>query len=111
MDNVQVLVGKRIREYRLYRGLSIEELAKKASLNAAHLSAIERGEKNPTLLTLSKIVTVLDYSFQDLLDFARTPDEIASDYAAKILPLLDRLNVKEQEMVYSLIKTLAEKTV
>lgn len=109
MDSIQVQIGKRIREYRLYRGYSIDELATKANLNAAHLSAIERGEKNPTLLTLSKILSVLDYSFQDMLDFVRTPDDIASDYAAKILPMLSKLTVKEQEMIYALIKTFTNK--
>jgi len=109
MDNIQVLIGKRIREYRLYRGYSIDEVATKAHLNAAHLSAIERGEKNPTLLTLSKVLNVLDYTFQDLLDFVRTPDEIASDYGEKILPMLDSLTKKEQEMIYALVKTFTEK--
>lgn len=109
MDNIQVLIGKRIREYRLYRGYSIDELATKANLNAAHLSAIERGEKNPTLLTLSKILSVLDYTFQDLLDFVRTPGEIASDYAEKILPMLNKLTTKEQELIYALVKNFTDK--
>ena len=108
MTTIQILIGKRIREYRLYRGYSIDELASKANLNAAHLSAIERGEKNPTLLTLSKIINVLDFTFQDLLDVARTPEEIASDYGEKILPLFAKLTKKEQELVHTLVKAFVE---
>ena len=53
------LVGRNIRRHRHVAGLTQEELAHRASLDRTYLSDIERGIRNPTLLLLQDVATVL----------------------------------------------------
>ena len=48
-------IGKKIRKYRRERGMTQEELAEKTNLSTNHLGAIERAEKNLTLVNLINI--------------------------------------------------------
>lgn len=53
-------VGRRIRQVRLERGLTLRQLEALADLSATHLSDIERGQTSPTLGALMRIATALD---------------------------------------------------
>ena len=53
-------VGKAIWYFRNKRGLSQEVLSGLANIGRSHLSAIERGERCPTLETLYRISNALD---------------------------------------------------
>lgn len=53
------LVGEVIAEFRKKRGLSQEVLSGLADIGRTHLSAIERGERKPTLETLYRISCAL----------------------------------------------------
>ena len=55
-----VLVGKVIQRVREERGLSQEVVSGLATIGRTHLSAIERGERRPTLDTFFKICDALD---------------------------------------------------
>ena len=55
-----VLVGMIIKEYREKRGLSQEVVSGFADIGRTHLSAIERGERKPTLETFYKICLALN---------------------------------------------------
>src|SRR5580658_4900387 len=60
-------LGRRIRDERIRRGLSLEELARNARVSRSMLSAVERGEKAPTVLILDQIATGLGSSIARLL--------------------------------------------
>jgi transcriptional regulator with XRE-family HTH domain len=60
-------LGRRVREERLGRGQSLEELAERAGVSRSMLSAVERGAKVPTVLVLDRIATGLDTSIARLL--------------------------------------------
>ena len=55
-----VKVGKTIAYFRYQRGISQEVLSGLADIGRSHLSAIERGERKPTLETLYRICSALD---------------------------------------------------
>ncbi|MCC5615231.1 helix-turn-helix transcriptional regulator [Nostoc sp. CHAB 5836] len=59
--------GKRVRDERLQRGLSQEELAEKAELHRTYIGMIERGEKNITLINIGKIAKALGIAVDQLL--------------------------------------------
>ncbi len=54
-----VIVGKAIAHFRKQRGISQEVLSGLADIGRSHLSAIERGERKPTLETFYRICTAL----------------------------------------------------
>ena len=53
-------VGKVIASFRNEKGISQEVLSGLAVIGRTHLSAIERGERKPTLETLYRICNALD---------------------------------------------------
>ena len=55
-----VAVGRVIAYYRQRSGVSQEVLSGLADIGRSHLSAIERGERKPTLETFYRICTALD---------------------------------------------------
>ena len=54
-----VIVGKAIQQYRESKGLSQEEVSGLAGIGRTHLSAIERGERRPTLETFYRIAEAM----------------------------------------------------
>ena len=53
-------VGITVAYFRTQKGVSQEVLSGFADIGRSHLSAIERGERKPTLETLYRICTALD---------------------------------------------------
>jgi transcriptional regulator with XRE-family HTH domain len=51
--------GKRLRELRLQAGFSQEELAAKADLHWTYVGGIERGERNPGLVNITRLAKAL----------------------------------------------------
>ena len=65
-------LGQRVRAERGRRRLSLNDLAARAGVSRSMLSAVERGGKAPTVLTLDRIATGLDTSIARLLGEERT---------------------------------------
>ncbi len=65
-QNIREVFGKRVRELRLSKGLSQENLAEKSSLHRTYVGAIERGEQNISIDNISKLATALDVSLEHL---------------------------------------------
>ena len=61
------LVGNVIKQLREKKGLSQEVVSGLADIGRTHLSAIERGERKPTLETLFKIAQALDVKPSDIV--------------------------------------------
>ena len=61
------LVGKVVSDFRRRKGLSQEVLSGLADIGRTHLSAIERGERKPTLETLYRIACALDVNMSDII--------------------------------------------
>ncbi len=62
-----MVVGKVIASFRKKKGISQEVLSGLADIGRTHLSAIERGERKPTLETLYRISTALDVKMSDIV--------------------------------------------
>ena len=61
------IVGEAVAYCRKQKNLSQEVLSALADIGRTHLSAIERGERKPTLETLYKISIALNISMSDLV--------------------------------------------
>jgi transcriptional regulator with XRE-family HTH domain len=68
VEDIKSLLGKRIRELRKQKGLSQEELGWKSDLHFTYIGAVERGEKNCSIITLEKIAKGLEININDLFD-------------------------------------------
>ncbi|HHZ17931.1 MAG TPA: helix-turn-helix transcriptional regulator [Acholeplasmataceae bacterium] len=68
-ENINVLFGKRVRQLRMRKGLSQEELGYEAGLHRTYIGQIERAEKNITLKNIAKIAKELGVNISELFDF------------------------------------------
>jgi transcriptional regulator with XRE-family HTH domain len=60
--------GERVREERLSKNLSQEELADLAGLHRTYIGMVERAEKNITLRNIEKIANALRIPIRKLVD-------------------------------------------
>lgn len=65
-------LGRRIREERLKRGMSLRGLARDVGVSASMVSQIETARSQPSVSTLYAITTALDVSIEDLFAVPET---------------------------------------
>jgi transcriptional regulator with XRE-family HTH domain len=109
MSDISKVIGDRIRIIRNDKGLSIEELAEKADVNATHLGRIERGETIPKLDSIEKIIIALGITFEELFKNIQSVTGNSGENATDIALLINRLNSlnpSERKEVLSLFDIL-----
>ncbi len=71
-------LGRRVREERRRRGLSLDELAARSRVSRSMISAVERGAKAATVVVLDRLAIGLGTSLARLLDMEPEPGEAAA---------------------------------
>jgi transcriptional regulator with XRE-family HTH domain len=66
--DLQRIVGRNLRRYRLERGFSQEAFADHMGFHRTYMGSVERGERNLTLQTLEKIAGFLEIDPRELLE-------------------------------------------
>ncbi len=64
---IQKQFGENLQGIRKSKGISQEELADRVSAHRTYIGMIERGERNPTLTMIYKIMKALKVKMSDLL--------------------------------------------
>ena len=64
--DVRKSFGNRVKELRLERGISQEELAFRSGLHRTYVSSTERGARNVSLVNIEKLAKALDVSISAL---------------------------------------------
>lgn len=72
--DIRDVFGKNLKHYRLKSGISQDALAAKMGVDRAHVSAMERGQQNVTIITLWHAALALDVKPMALLDDEREED-------------------------------------
>jgi transcriptional regulator with XRE-family HTH domain len=65
--DMRQLVGRNARRLRLARGLSQERLSELSGLTQQYISDLERGRRNPTVVTLFELAQALGATPTDLI--------------------------------------------
>lgn len=97
-------VGRRIRTYRLQRGLSQEKLAELSGCHPTYIGQLERGEKNATLDSIARIASALQISLSQLFE------KLGCQEDGRNIPLAcyEFLAAKKQDEQEQLYKILLE---
>lgn len=65
---IQELLALNLKRIRVAKDISQDELALLAGVERAYVGHIERGKKNPTILTISKLADALDCNVKDFFE-------------------------------------------
>ncbi len=68
MDARVRFFGLRVRYFRKLLGISQDDLAEKAGMHRTYIGAIERGERNVSLLNILRLVDALEISTKELFN-------------------------------------------
>ena len=63
--NIKSNIGQRIRELRLIKGISQEQLALRADLDRTYMTSVENGKRNISIQNIEKIIKALETNFED----------------------------------------------
>ena len=105
MENTEVFVdkqigdfGKRIRERRNGLNLSLRALGKQAGLSASFLAQVERGEANPSIISLQQIANALQVPiFYFFVDESKTGKRVVHRNQRR------QLNFPDANVTYELL--------
>ena len=65
--DMRVLVGENVKRIRLRAGLTQEQFAEKSGFSQQYLSTLERGRRNPSIVTLYELACALGVSHIELV--------------------------------------------
>lgn len=82
-------IGNFIKETRLKKGMTQEELASKTDISVRTIQRIEKDEVDPRLYTLQTIASVLEVDYEELINFGESDLDEGNSKQNKIwLPVL-----------------------
>lgn len=96
------LVGEKIRQLRIAKGLSQEKLGELAELNSNYIGQIERGEKSISVYTLKKIANGLSLSMEEL--FKKIDPANHTDALEQIIAMLQERPINEHVKALALLQ-------
>ena len=104
MDDIKYLFGRKIKELRLKRKLSQEELAEKIEIAERNLSKIECGKSFIRAEKIGRLAEALGVSPKDLFDFEHQKglDEIREELINDIQT--DNKNLRILYQIYNIIR-------
>lgn len=65
--DMRELVGRNFARLRREKGLTQEEVAARSGFSQQYISSLERGRRNPTVITLYELAQALGVSHADLM--------------------------------------------
>ena len=65
--DMRKLVGDNCARIRKAKGMTQEELSEKSGLSQQYLSDLERGKRNPTIVTIYHVASALGVSHEELV--------------------------------------------
>ncbi len=100
------VIGQRIKQARLAKSLTQEELAEKVDISVAFLSRVERGNSHINLKRLNQVCGLLDVTEGYILNGASSN---SSNYLNKeFSELIKSCSPEKQKLIYNVAKVIVE---
>lgn len=100
-------VGHRLCLRRKALGLSQEQTAERAGVHPTYIGQVERGEKNPTITSIAKICSALDYPMEQLFEKiieTNEPDD-STRIPKECYDLILEQKQEDQEMLQKILES------
>ena len=101
MSQFQEAIGRRVRDLRLGRNMSLDAMARAAHVSKTHLSNLEQGRVNAKVVTLSAIAGALGVQACDLLN-------VVEDERGALLEATRELTSEELSSVRNRLESVAD---
>ena len=72
--DMRALVGANIRKARLAAGMTQEELAERSGFSQQYISGLERGKRNPTVVSVFELAQALGVRHEQLVEATARSD-------------------------------------
>ena len=105
--SIAKIIGDRIRAYRNQKGWSQEYLAEKADVHHTYIGQLERGEKNATIESISKIAGELGVSLSRLFENISIEQQ-ENNLPARCYALLQEQPVNDQKALADILVALIQ---
>ena len=66
MEDIRIIIGKRIQVFRKEKNLSQEDLANLANLDRTYISSVENGKRNISIININNICNAVGIQLSDL---------------------------------------------
>ncbi len=103
MDLSKEIIGQKIRQKRINKGFSQEELSEKIDISPRHMCTIENGKSVPSIGTFVKIAEVLDI---DINDFFNLTPENDDKLKTEIYNLIQTSTKSELKLIKDIINAV-----
>lgn len=100
-------VSTNIRNIRLKKNLTQEQVAEMAGINAKYLGEVERGEKNPTAVIISRLSEALKVPICEILSMNNCP-HMNDNFLAKFRELAAGREDSERQKAIKLLEVFFE---
>lgn len=108
MENAVKIVGLRIKNLRQNLHLSQEKLAEMSFLHTTYIGQLERGQKNPSLLSLLKIANALEVTPESLIADLSNAERYEPTVPDKAFNFFSNLNNNDGEKLLSILNQIEE---
>jgi len=103
MSDITRILGQRIRNYRIAKGLSQEKLAELSGCHPTYIGQIERAEKNATIESIEKISLALNVPLSKLFELLGTQENDTHSIPLACYEILSTKTKAEQERLYRIL--------
>lgn len=101
------MLGKRIQELRMRKGLSMSELAERSGVTKSYLNSLERGIRtNPSIQILEKIAGVLQIELESLIRHVHSSQPASAPLDPEWLQLIREMS--DSGVGVEMLKSLKE---
>ena len=98
MNNIKILFGRKIKEYRKKKNYTQANLAELVNVDNKHISCIESGKNFPSAELIERFSRALDIEPKDLFEFYYLQD--AKDLKSDIIGMLNKLDKEELALAH-----------
>ena len=108
-EHLRRVIGENIRQERLARNLSVDELAKLIGRTPGFLGLIERGERGATALTLHRLADLWSISIDNLFYGNPSATRNVNDIQVKrnkLSSLTNALDNEQLDLITSIVKSV-----
>lgn len=108
MNSIILIIGQRIRSYRINQHLSQEKLAELCNLHPTYIGQLERGEKNATIETIAKVADALKIDLGTLFEKIDVSKIQTNSYPLTAYNIIQRFSEDEQKKLIDILNSAVE---